>query len=95
MAELLIAAAEEYKCINEEKLSTGDLSTSQKHDHIDSDIGPPPKGVCAYTRVYVCVWCVHAYIPVCMMVATMCAQFHSASFKQSWVVQYLVFLLAS
>ena len=45
MAELLIAAAEEYKCINEEKLFTDGLSTSQKHDQIDSDVGPPPKGL--------------------------------------------------
>ena len=68
MAELLIAAAEEYKCINEEKLSTDGLSTSQKHDQIDSDIGPPPKGLfCVVCVQRVCVVCVcSVYVCLCM-----------------------------
>lgn len=65
MAELLIAAAEEYKCINEEKLSaSGDFSGSgERRDQIDSDVGPPPRGVCV---------CARTYVRVCVCVQRVC-----------------------
>jgi len=80
MAELLIAAAEEYKCINEEKLSaSGDFSGSgERRDQIDSDVGPPPRGMCVCVRAHVCAsMCMCAagvhvrIVPVCVTKAAL------------------------